>query len=115
MADLTFSNLTAAVPPGSFTETADDVTISIKALTGETSIQLASEKVSEFVSKLLAACSSAQITFNSASPPNQISSYPAPTFGAPRNLPTGETVSSRTHTVTVVAPVELDGIVANII
>lgn len=114
MADLTFDNLVSQLPAGAFTQSADDVTISIKALTGETSIQLASEKVSEFVSKLLAACSGAQTAYNNAGPANPISSYPSPTLGAPRVLATGETVTSRTHTVTVVAPVQLDEIAANI-
>ena len=114
MADLTFSNLDTLFPAGSLTQTVDDVTISIKALTGETSIQLSTEKVSEFVSKFLAACSEAQTAYNAGSPPNQITSYPSPTLGSPRVLSTGETVSSRTHTVTVVAPLQLDEIAANI-
>lgn len=114
MADLTFTNLDSLLPANSFTQTVDDVTISIKALTGETSVQLSSEKVSEFVSKLLAACAEAQTAYNNAAPPNQITSYPSPTLGAPRVLSTGETVSSRTHTVTVVAPLQLDEIAANI-
>lgn len=112
MADLTFSNLDSELPSGTLTQTADDVTISLKALTGEAAIQLTSEKVSEAISKLLAACANAQTTYNAGSPPSQLSSYPQPTLGAPRLVGT-DYVSTRTHTVSVVAPLQLDEISAN--
>lgn len=114
MADLTFQLLSAELPANSLSETADDVMISVKAIIGEAAVQLTSEKVSEFVSKLLGGCSAAQTTYNGSSPPNQLTSYPSPTLGAPRQLTTGEFVTSRTHTVTVVAPIQLDEIAANV-
>ena len=114
MADITFQYLDNALPTGAVTASADDVVISVKTLIGEATVGLNDEKVSEFVSKLLSACAEGQSAFNATSPPNTITSYPSPTLGAPRQLPTGNTVTSRTHTVTVVAPVSLDDISANI-
>lgn len=114
MADLTFQFIDNELPAGAVTASADDVVISVKTLIGEAAVGLNDEKVSEFVSKLLAACAAGQSAFNATSPPNQITSYPSPTLGAPRALATGETVTTRTHTVSVVAPVQLDAISANI-
>lgn len=114
MADLTFQFLDNELPTGAVTFSADDVVISVKTLIGEATVGLNDEKVSEFVSKLLAACAAAQTTYNDGSPANALTSFPAPTLGAPRSLSTGETVTTRTHTVSVVAPISLDDISANI-
>ncbi len=107
MADLTIQQVIDKLPAGSATETADDVTISLKTLMGEASVQLADEKTAEFLTKLLGACASAQVDYNAANETN-LTGYPNPTFGTPTADNSGGIFSRRTHTVTVNVPVDVD-------
>ncbi|NER80900.1 MAG: hypothetical protein F6K42_15290 [Leptolyngbya sp. SIO1D8] len=111
MADLSITDLAAQLPANSFTESADDVTLSMKTLMGETSVQLADEKVAEFVSKLLAGAAGAQVAYNDANP-TTLSSYPNPTFGTPIADGQGGFVATRNHTVSVRVPLNSDEITA---
>lgn len=112
MADLTLQNLADKLPAGSLTETADDVTISLKAVTGEAAVQLADEMVAEPLSKIMSAAAEAEDDYNTANPSTQINSYPNPTFGAPVADGNGGFVASRNHTLSVRAPLNLDEITA---
>lgn len=112
MADLTLQQVADQLPAGSFTETADDVTVSLKALTGNAAVQLADEATAEAVSKLLQGCASAQTAYNAGNPPANLTSYPNPTFGAPVSDGSGGFNATRTHSVSVRAPLNLDDITA---
>lgn len=107
MADLTIQNLLDKLPASSMTETADDVTISLKTLMGETAVQLADEKVAEFFTKLLGAAAAAQTDYNAANETN-LTGYPNPTFGTPTVDGSGNIFSRRTHTISVAVPVDVD-------
>ncbi len=107
MADLTIQNVIDKLPAGSATETADDVTISLKTLMGETSVQFADEKTAEFLTKLLGAAASAQVDYNAANE-TSLTGYPNPTFGTPTDDGNGNIFSRRTHTVSVQVPVDVD-------
>lgn len=107
MADLSVQQLIDKLPASTATETADDVTISLKTLMGETSVQLADEKVAEFFTKLLGAASAAQVDYNAANETN-LTGYPNPTFGTPTSDGSGNIFSRRTHTVSVNVPVDVD-------
>lgn len=107
MADLTVQNLIDKLPAGTATETADDVTISLKTLTGEASVQLADTKVAEILTKTLGAAASAQVDYNAANETN-LTGYPNPTFGTPTDDGSGNIFSRRTHTVSVQVPVDVD-------
>ncbi|MEM6836891.1 MAG: hypothetical protein AAF609_08540 [Cyanobacteria bacterium P01_C01_bin.120] len=107
MADLTIQNLVDKLPAGSATETADDVTISLKALTGDASVQLADEKTAECMTKLLGAAAAAQVDYNAGNEEN-LTGYPNPTFGTPTVDSNGNVFARRTHTIAVAVPVDLD-------
>ncbi len=87
MVDLSFTDLAARFPTGSFTETTDDVQISLKTLLSETAIQLSSSKVTEFVAKLFHAAHAAQVAYNQ-NPANtkDITSYSAPFIGTTQTI-----------------------------
>ena len=107
MADLLLSQLDLQLPAAAMVEAGGDVTISLKALMGETAVSLTDAKVSEFVSKLLDACSKAQTAYNSsnATADADLNSFPAPIAGVPiQNATTGEWYSAFTHTVSVNVP-----------
>lgn len=107
MADLLLSQLDVQLPVAAMVEAGGDVTISLKALMGETTVSLADPKVSEFVSKLLDACSKAQTAYNSANATADadLNSFPAPFAGVPiQDAITGEWYSAFTHTVSVNVP-----------
>lgn len=112
MADLTFQQVLDQLPAGSLTVDADDVLISLGTLMDEATLALSTAKVSEFASKFLDACSKAQVAYNTANPNAQLNGYPAPNFGVPTEIG-GNLLAARTHTVTVLAPVELDEITGN--
>ncbi|MEM6840050.1 MAG: hypothetical protein AAF609_24845 [Cyanobacteria bacterium P01_C01_bin.120] len=107
MADLTVQNLIDQLPAATATETADDVTISLKTLMGEASVQFADEKVAEFLTKLLGAAAAAQVDYNAANETN-LTGYPTPTFGTPTADGNGNIFSRRTHTVSVQVPVDVN-------
>jgi len=107
MADLTVQQLLDKLPASSMTETADDVTLSLKTLMGETAVQLADEKVAEFFTKLLGAAAAAQVDYNAANETN-LTGYPNPTFGTPTADGSGNIYSRRSHTVVVQVPVNVD-------
>ncbi len=108
MAEFTLSDLSAEVPAGTLTETADDVTISLKALTGETAVQLADEVIGESIHKLLMACQRTQSTFNQTADP-VMSSFPTAAAGAPRPDGNGGYRATFNHSVGIFVPLDLDG------
>lgn len=112
MADLTAQLLAAKLPNGAFSETADDVTISMKAVTGDAAVQLTTESIAEFLSKMLTAAAAAEDDYNAANQGDQINSYANPNLGVPASDGSGGFTSTRTHTLTVVAPLDLNGISA---
>ena len=75
-----YSDLDAKLPAGTLTQTADDVTISLKTLTGAASTQLTDTSIADAVHDLLYACSQAQADYNTATPSATINSFNAPTF-----------------------------------
>lgn len=109
MLDLEFSTLADALPEGALSETADDVTISLKTLMGETAVQLEDTKVSEFISKLLTGAATAQATFNEGPGPN-LNSFPNPTPGVPQRDDQGKWYAQFTHNVAVRVPLDVDEI-----
>jgi hypothetical protein len=106
MADLLLSQLDAQLPAAAMVEASGDVTISLKALMGESAVALTDAKVSEFVSKLLDACSKAQVAYNAGNGANDadLNSFPSPIAGIPIQDEAGEWYSSFTHTVSVNVP-----------
>jgi hypothetical protein len=107
MADLTLSQLDAQLPADAMVAAGGDVMISLKALMGEDAVALNDAKVSEFVSKLLDACSKAQALYNSANANGDadLNSFPSPIAGIPvQDAVSGFWYSSFTHTVSVNVP-----------
>jgi hypothetical protein len=82
MAQITFTDLAAQLPVGTLTETVDDVQISLKALMGETSVQLADDKVIELMAKLGQAGYNSQVAFNAVVGNDDISAFSAPFPGS---------------------------------
>ena len=112
MADLTLTELAAQLPTGTLAETADDVTISLKTLTGEAAEQLADEVLAEVVTKLLTGAASAQVDHNAVEGAEPIASYPQPNFGNPVAQGDGSFTARRTHTIAVAIPLDVDEAVA---
>lgn len=112
MADLSLQQLADQLPAGSLTETADDVTISLKAVTGEASIQLADTKVGECLSKVVGGAALAEDAYNTANPNAQLNSYPNPTFGAATSDGSGGFAVTRNHNIAVRVPLDTDEITA---
>ncbi|NJN04896.1 MAG: hypothetical protein HC816_21845 [Leptolyngbyaceae cyanobacterium RM1_1_2] len=104
---LTLQQVLAKLPNGAMVEAADDVTISLKAVTGDASVQLADTKVAESLSKLLDAAASAQTAYNTANPNAQINSYPEPSFGTPVSDGSGNFAAIKIHSVTVSVPLNI--------
>lgn len=113
MADLTLQLLSDALPAGAIIDdTANtDVKISLKALIGEASVSMSSEKLAESIAKLLNGANAAQTEFNTTAP-TPITSYPVPSFAAPTLQTDGNYYARRTYTVSVMAPLNLDEVVA---
>lgn len=104
MPDLTFTQVAAQLPANSITLSGSDVVISTRLIMGETTVALADQKIGEFISKLLDACSKAQDAHNASNNP-KFRSYNAPSSGTPtRNPTTGEFSSTFTYTVSVNIP-----------
>ena len=112
MADLTLTELGAKLPANTLTETADDVTISLKTLTGEAAVQLDDEVLAEVVTKLLSGAASAQVDHNAVDGAEPIASYPQPNFGNPVAQGDGSFTARRTHTIAVAIPLDVDEAVA---
>ena len=108
MTDLNLTKLAAKLPANTFTQTADDVTVSLKTLTGEAAVQLDDEVVAETFTKLLTGASEAQVDHNAANPEDTIASYPAPNFGNPVASDGGGFTARRNHTVSVAIPLNVD-------
>ena len=110
MADLTFTILADQLPANAIVEDGanNDVTISLKALMGETAVVLTDEKVSEAISKLLSGASAAQAAYNGTdpAPANPLNGFPNPTRANPVTLGDGSIVSVKTHTVRVAVPLQ---------
>ncbi|MFE4108567.1 hypothetical protein [Almyronema epifaneia] len=104
---LTLQQLAAKLPAGSFTETADDVTVSLKAVTGDAAVQLDDTLVAESLSKILDAAAAAQTDYNAANPNSQISSYPEPSFGTPVSDGAGGYAATKIHSLTVSVPLNV--------
>lgn len=58
--DLTFDELNVALGGAAITQSGDDITISVKAVTGDTKTALTDEGVIEAIYKLSVACAAAQ-------------------------------------------------------
>lgn len=108
-----YSDLEAKLPAGTLTETTDDVTISLKALTGATSVQLADTSLADAVHDFLAACAAAQTDYNAANPSNTINSFGSPIFGAPTLRSDGQYKSNSTFSVVTTTPLNLGQTEAN--
>ena len=109
MADLTLQQLADAAPEDAITVSGSDVVISLGTLTGESTLSLTDEKVGEALSKLLQAAADAQTEYNQTASA-QLNSYPTPTLGTPIADDSGQFFSTKTHTVTIQAPLNLDEI-----
>ena len=112
MADLTLTELADKLPANTFTQTADDVTVSLKTLTGEAAVQLEDEVLAEVVTKLLSGAASAQVDHNAVDGAEPIASYPQPNFGNPVAQGDGSFTARRTHTIAVAIPLDVDEAVA---
>lgn len=116
MADLTFTQLQAQALAGAIVDdnTNNDVKISLKALMGETAVDLTDTKVGEAISKLLDACSAAQIAYNAdAGNAKDLRSYPAPSVGTPiKDATSGVYSSTFTYSTSVAIPLNKDTVTA---
>ncbi len=82
--DLTFDELNTALGGAAITQSGDDITISVKAVTGDTKDALINEGVIEFLYKLRSACGTAQDTANeSEAAGDQLDSFPPFSFSPP--------------------------------
>lgn len=114
MPDLSFQQLAAKLPAGSLVDAGTDVTISLAAVMGEPTVDLADPKVAEALSKLLDAASQAQAAYNAdASNQSDLTSYPAPTAGVATRDPQGNWSTNMTHTLTVRIPLNRGETTAN--
>ncbi|MCU0525165.1 MAG: hypothetical protein MUF72_10100 [Elainella sp. Prado103] len=102
MPDLTFTQLQSRLPANSIVSASGDVTISLRAVMGETTVALTDQKVAEALSKLLEAANRAQDDYN-ANPSNaqDLRSYPAPSSGAPVRDSSGIWYSVFNYTLSV--------------
>lgn len=108
MPDLTFSNVSAKLPSNSITASDGDVLISVKAVCGESSVNLSDQKLGEFLAKFLEACSKAQTDYNAINTP-KFRSYNPPAAGAPFvDSDSGDYYSTFTYTVSVDIPLNRD-------
>ncbi|MGB3492807.1 MAG: hypothetical protein WBA57_08765 [Elainellaceae cyanobacterium] len=112
MAQFTLGQLDAQLPAGTLTETADDVTISLKTLTGETSVQLPDEVIGEAIHKLLMSCQRTQADFNQTADP-VMTSFPSVTAGSPRSDGAGGYKSTFQHSISIFVPVNVDAATAS--
>lgn len=84
--DLSWTELSAQLPAGSITFAGDDITISVKAVTGDVFTGLTDEGVTELMYKLRLAAGNAQATVNAALDPaadDLLAAFPVFEFGAP--------------------------------
>lgn len=109
----TFSDLAAKLPAGTLTETADDVTISLKALTSAISVQLSDVTIPDAIHDLLAGCAFAEDDYNAANPTATINTFNNPTFSAPTLRADGSYRSNTTFTVVTSTPLNFGATVAN--
>lgn len=109
--NLKFSELDTALGGGVLSYAANDITVSLAALTGDTYAALTDEGVVEVVAKLLNACQAAQATANAALDP--VDDTPLTSFFPPTNAgydpDEGGIVFSQQ--MRYVAPVDLDAAV----
>ena len=108
-----FADLVSKLPVGSLTETADDVTISLKALTSAASVQLADTTVPDAIHDLLAGCALAEDDYNAANPTATINTFNNPVFSAPTLRDDGQFKSNSTFTVVTTTPLNFGATVAN--
>lgn len=110
MADLKFSQIQAKLPANAITydSATTDVRISLKALMGESSVQLTDAKVGEAISKLLDACAAAQLDYNvDSANPKDLRSYNAAIASSPvKDATTGIYASTFNYTVSVQIPLD---------
>lgn len=108
MADLAFNALVSKLPSGAIIADSGDVLISVRKVMGETGANLTDQKLGEFLSKILEACSKAQDDWNAVNSP-KFRSYNAPSAGTPvRNATTGEYSATFTYTISVNIPLNRD-------
>lgn len=82
--DLTFDELNTALGGAAITQNGDDITISVKAVTGDTKDALTNEGVIEFLYKLRSACTAAQDTANETLDAGErLDSFPPFSFSPP--------------------------------
>lgn len=109
---LTFENLATKLPAGTFTETADDVTLSLKTLMGLTSVQLADTQVVNAAHDFLTGCANAQTDYNSGNSP-AMNTFNSPTYSGAVLRPDGERWTNATFTVVTSSPVDFSRTQAN--
>ena len=98
---------------GAFTETADDVTISLKTLLKKASVQLSDAFLADFIHDFLLMANQAQISYNQANPSAQINSFNNPLFGAATRSPNGSYAVNTTFTVITRSPVDFGSTTTN--
>ena len=97
--DLTFDELNTALGGAAITQSGDDITISVKTVTGDTKDALTNEGVIEFLYKLRSACGIAQDTANvSEVAGDQLDSFPPFSFSPPAD---GYVVATQSQTVRI--------------
>ncbi|WP_425216771.1 hypothetical protein [Tumidithrix helvetica] len=87
-ADLTFANLNTALGGSVLSATGAVLSIDCSLLMGETGIALTDAKVSEFMTRVLDACATAQVAYNLANPTAQLAGFPPSNGGVPELDPT---------------------------
>lgn len=106
---LTLQQLISALPPAAaaaFTETTDDVTISLKTLVGKTTVQLDDPLLADIVHDLLFAANAAQVAYNTANPSAQINSFNNPVFSPATRNSDGSYGVNTTFSVITRSPVD---------
>jgi len=95
--DLTFEELNTALGGSAITHSDDDITISVKAITGDTYDAITKEGVLEALYKIRSACSTAQNTANETlDAGDRLNSFPAVSFSPPAD---GFVTVTQSHTV----------------
>lgn len=109
MADFALSLLQSNLPAGAVVEDAanNDVTISLKALTGDPTVDLNSTIIGEAIHKLLLGCQTAQTTYNQTADP-AMNAFPSVAPGTARLAADGNYYSTFNHSVAIRVPLNTD-------
>jgi len=109
--DLTFEQLSNALPAGAVSVDGGDVKVSISALTGDPVAALTDAGVIEAVYKLLQGCTAAQTTSNeTAAEGEALAAFGVGAFGGLQQLENGDVVTQVNSTVSTILKLNADDV-----